>query len=220
MADELTSPVAMGAGSRPYRGLDPAERRADRRERLLKATLELAAAQGFARTTIQDICREAGVTARHFYEEFGTREDLLEGLYRQVMGDASQAVVEALTDVGGDLSAMIHLGLRAYVHSMLDDPRRGHIVLVEVFALPGGATIGESGRDALVQLLEVFAALVEQPGRLGEADIHDTAVAISGAMKELLLHWIRSDERRPLDELIASAEIMLRRLVGLPDLPR
>lgn len=216
----MTDPIATSSpepgASRPYRGLDPAARRADRRERLLEATLELASAHSFPRTTIQDICREAGVTARHFYEEFGTREDLLEALYRQLMGEASAAVVVALADAPDDLGSMIHLGLPAYVHSLLDDPRRGRITMVELSSLPRGAEIGASGISELVVLLEGYGAQFEGSGELAAASIHDTAVAISGAMKELLVHWIRAEQRRPLDELIATAEVMFRRLVGLP----
>ena len=110
MTEETVAAPSDRPASRPYRGLDPEARRADRRERLLQATMELAAANSFGRTTIQDICREASVTARHFYEEFGTREDLLEALYHRLMGEASAAVVASLQDAPLDLRSMIHLG--------------------------------------------------------------------------------------------------------------
>ncbi len=72
------SPLPQG---RTYAGLSAPERRAERRERLLDAALELFGTAGFPKTTIPMLCSAAGVTARHFYDEFDSREALLRTLY-------------------------------------------------------------------------------------------------------------------------------------------
>lgn len=217
MASKTLSPVSEQPRSRPYRGLDPEARRAERRDRLLAATLDLTAAQGFARTTIHDICRSSGVTARHFYEEFGSREELLEALYQGIMQETADAVINALAGVPTDLDTMARAGLSAYIHSMVDDPRKAHVILFEVFSLPEGVRIEETCVHTFVALLEDLGEMLAARGQLIDVEIHDTSVAISGAIKELLVYWIRSEPRRPVDEMIDSALSIFRRLVRLPD---
>ncbi len=74
---ETTKQRRRAPGGRTYRGRSPEERRAERRERLLEAGLKLFGGEGYAATSIERLCAHARVTARHFYEEFPTREALL-----------------------------------------------------------------------------------------------------------------------------------------------
>ncbi|MBF6078617.1 TetR/AcrR family transcriptional regulator [Nocardia beijingensis] len=37
---------------------------------------------------MRGVCRRAGLTTRYFYENFGTRDELLDLLYRQVCADS------------------------------------------------------------------------------------------------------------------------------------
>ena len=72
---------AVRTGERRYAGLLLHERRADRRARLAAAGLELYGTTGYDATTIPMLCSAAGVTSRHFYEEYGSRETLLRQVY-------------------------------------------------------------------------------------------------------------------------------------------
>ena len=63
---------------RPYRGIDAAERLAQRRARLIDAGLEILGAAPPARElTVRTICGGAGVAMRYFYESFTDREDFV-----------------------------------------------------------------------------------------------------------------------------------------------
>ena len=77
---------------RRYRGRLPDERRADRRRRLLDAGLELFGTVGYHGTSIERLCAQAGVTARHFYQEFSGREALLAALFGEIVSEVGQAV--------------------------------------------------------------------------------------------------------------------------------
>ena len=48
----------------------------DSRARLLDAALQVIRAQGYAATTVDDICREAGLTKGAFFHYFKSKEDL------------------------------------------------------------------------------------------------------------------------------------------------
>ena len=55
---------------RPYRGVSATDRRDQRRQRLIDAGLQLFGTRGIAAVGIVDVCAEAGLTKRYFYENF------------------------------------------------------------------------------------------------------------------------------------------------------
>jgi AcrR family transcriptional regulator len=69
------------AARRAYGGRSAEDRRAERRERLMSAGLELFGNEGYAAASIERLCAQAGVSTRNFYEEFASREDLLMRLH-------------------------------------------------------------------------------------------------------------------------------------------
>ena len=82
--------------ARAYGGVSPEQRRAERRARLLRAGLALFTSTGFAATKITELCTEAGVSTRNFYEEFGSKEDLLRELHDLINATAFTEVRAAL----------------------------------------------------------------------------------------------------------------------------
>src|SRR5688572_6780726 len=84
------------APSRPYRGQPAADRRAERREKLLAAGLELLGTEGHGGTTVRGVCREAGLTPRYFYESFEDLDALLLAVFDRIVAEASATVLEAI----------------------------------------------------------------------------------------------------------------------------
>src|ERR1041384_3464475 len=83
---------------RTYGGRAAADRRAERRERLLEAGLQLFGTEGYATSSIEKLCTHAGVSTRNFYEEFNAREDLLMALHTRVNEKAFRAVSAAFAE--------------------------------------------------------------------------------------------------------------------------
>ena len=81
---------------RNYGGRSVAARKAERRSLFLNAALSVFADQGYAGSSVADICASASLARRQFYDEFGSREDLLLALYDQIQLDARIAMVDAL----------------------------------------------------------------------------------------------------------------------------
>jgi len=61
---------------RPRRGRDT-------RHQILDASLRLFSERGFARTTVRDIARAAGITAAAIYYHFASKRELLEALFEE-----------------------------------------------------------------------------------------------------------------------------------------
>jgi len=94
--------------------MDPPESAAAgerKRRRFFEAAEPLFLRFGFRKTTVEDVCRAAGMSKRTFYELFGDKQDLLMQLVETVINDETAAWEVALPD---DLDPLGRL------HSFLD----------------------------------------------------------------------------------------------------
>ena len=55
----------------PFRGVSAADRRTDRRSRLVGSAFEIAGTEGAVALGVGRVCLAAGLTKRYFYESFG-----------------------------------------------------------------------------------------------------------------------------------------------------
>jgi AcrR family transcriptional regulator len=126
MAEESSSSAA--AALRPYRGVSATDRRAQRRQRLIDAGLELFGTLGVAAVGIVDVCAEAGLTKRYFYESFASVDALADAVFEHVTGQLVAAVVPAIeAGAGRDPRP----ALTAYTRALLSDPRVVRLLAVE-----------------------------------------------------------------------------------------
>jgi AcrR family transcriptional regulator len=200
---DLIDPVEPAEG-RMYGGLTVAERKAVRRQRLLDAGLELFA-KGYSQATIEGICACAGVTARHFYEEFGSREELLKAVFDRSVDTTILEIVEKVdgsTVRSDDLAGLIRQGMTAFVHAFLDDPRRARVVCIESVGV--SIELEEHRRE----LIHRFSALLQsESARLGDGGaVHReefvlTTRALVGATQELIVDWLLDPHPVSLDLL-------------------
>lgn len=63
---------------RQFKGMSLSERKLARREKLIEAGIESYGTHGFFSVTVKDICSEAKLTERYFYESFKKSEDLFQ----------------------------------------------------------------------------------------------------------------------------------------------
>ena len=198
------SPGANGDGRR-YGGLTAAERRAERRARLLDAALQLFATTGYLQTTIEDLCSAASISTRTFYEEVSGREELLLLLHDGILRDAKSAAVEALAGApADDVRARTTAAMRAYVEAMTRDPRRARIAYVEAV---GVSPALEAQRHAwmrhFARLITAEAQSLALRGLAPRRDHSLTAIAVVGAIDRLIVHWAASSRRPSRERLVA-----------------
>jgi len=190
---------------RTYGGRSAADRRAERRERLLHAGLELFGTMGYAAASIEKLCTQAGVSTRNFYEEFTSREDLLTALHDRIIEQAFQAVLKALSD-GDDapLRERFELAVRAFITTTASDPRWARLSYVEIIGVSDAV---ERHRIAWRQRwAEFLVAEAERAVARGEAaprSFQLGAVALIGSVNELVHHWSISGGHGSLDDVIA-----------------
>ncbi len=120
------------------------ETQAARREHILDAAERCFARAGFHRTTMQDICKAAGVSAGALYVYFSSKEELIAGISER---DRAKLGAE-LGEIGNAPDLMIALR-KLGEHYCIEQPRQKNILCVEIGA--------ESTRNPVVgQIYQTF----------------------------------------------------------------
>ncbi|HEX4855355.1 MAG TPA: TetR/AcrR family transcriptional regulator [Limnobacter sp.] len=193
--------------TRAYGGMAAEQRAEERRERLLSTALELFARQGYARTTIEALCSEAKVTARHFYQLFDSREALLRALYDQIILDLRDGVLQAMSAPKLSLAQQIPLAVNAVVSHYLEDSRRARVGVLEVVGV--SQQMEARRREAIhdmAGLIESYLGSLVQQGDLPKRNYHLISIALVGGINELLAEWLMLDNPPDISEL--STEII------------
>ncbi|TDB89046.1 TetR/AcrR family transcriptional regulator [Actinomadura sp. 7K534] len=206
------------APRRSYGGRSAEERRADRRERLLAAGLELFGTRGYAATSIERLCATASVSTRNFYEEFSGREELLLALHKDINERASEALTTAYADAAGsDLPTRVERAVRAFVTVTASDPRWARIAFVEVIGVSAGLERHRlRWRSRWEDTLVAMAREAVARGEAGDRDYHLTMIAIIGAVNNLVHHWSARNQDIPLDNITAELTRLILAAVTIP----
>ncbi|GAA3585998.1 TetR/AcrR family transcriptional regulator [Amycolatopsis ultiminotia] len=198
--------------ARTYGGVSPERRRAERRERLLAAALELFTEKGFRRTRITQLCSRAGVSTRNFYEEFGGLEEVLRILHDRSNSLALRHVTAALKE-GPDADAMARTErlLEVFVATVTSDPRMPRLNYVEVV---GVSPEMEAQRQVWVHrwagFIEKQARRAVAAGIAPDRDYRLTAIALVGAATGLLREWQAHEPPLPVEDVTKELrELML-----------
>jgi AcrR family transcriptional regulator len=98
-----------------------------RRERILDAAEACFARAGFHRTTMQDICKEAGISPGALYVYFDSKEALIAGISERDRAEFAErlAVLSAAPDF---LQALAALGEQYF----LEEPAEKHRICIEI----------------------------------------------------------------------------------------
>lgn len=206
---EVTDAATPG---RRYGGLTAEERQVARREQLIEAGLELFGTVGFAGTSIRAVLRQSGLAERYFYESFESLEDLLIAAHEHVHEIVAARVHEATDAAGEDVELRARAGIRAFVETLVTDPRWVRLKLQEL-----GGSAGEGLRQFRRRAHARYAGLLITYGPNDQAKARGLqplplALAIIAAIESLLDAWAACELDMNLDQLIDHATVLI---VGL-----
>ncbi|MFD2470691.1 TetR/AcrR family transcriptional regulator [Amycolatopsis silviterrae] len=168
---------------RTWAGTTLDDRKAQRRAQLLAAGLDLLGARGSAAVSVRAVCRSAKLTERYFYESFADRESLVAAVYEDVGDQARRALADAVSDES-DPGRRAERAVTAFVELMLDDPRKGRVLLLAPLTDPALTSRG-------LHLLPVFTGLVgEQLSRGDETGRQLVAIGLVGALSNVFIAYL------------------------------
>lgn len=187
---------------RRYRGITVDERRAQRRERLMEAGLELFGTEGYASTSVRALSAAASLNSRYFYESFATREDLLYAVYQRIILDIYTRATEAMVPEE-TIEAQARAGLRAGWTAVTEDRRKARIVALEVVGVSERMErLRRDARHALARLTADSALALAGPDVRLRLDPILVARSLMGGVVEVLLDWINGDLEASSDEVV------------------
>ena len=195
---------------RPYRGIEAADRLADRRARLLTAGLDiLGSDSNLSELTVRAICRQAGLATRYFYESFTDKDEFVGAVFDWVIADiaaTTQAAVAAAPPKEQNRAGMANI-----VRTIDGDARVGRLLFSAQLSNPVLVRKrAESG--ALMAMLSgqhVGTAL-----RVRENErIRATAHFVVGGVTQTISGWLSGAVRLRPDELVDQLTAILDELV-------
>jgi AcrR family transcriptional regulator len=177
------------APRRSYGGISAAERITKRRELLLDAALELYGTRGFVATGVKDICRQAGVTDRYFYESFRDSAELFTATYDRAAHDLLVLVAERVAAAPADPVAQVRAAIETFVRALTADRRLARVLFVETAA--AGAAAERHVRVHLRRFAELVAATAEPhlPAATEPRMIRMGALSLVGAIERVVTEW-------------------------------
>jgi AcrR family transcriptional regulator len=213
MAQETNSSDATAL--RPYRGVSAIDRRDRRRQQLIDAGLELFGTRGIAAVGIVDVCAEAGLTKRYFYENFASIDTLADAVFEHVTGNLVAAVAPAITAGAGRDPRP---ALTVYARALLSDPR-----IVRLLAVESQAGPLKKYRDEFpTRAVELWFAFAAGDDHLPPPDeLRLNAYGFVGAALQIGIAWLDGQLRLTMDEIVDQLVDMFYRISGIaPPAPR
>jgi AcrR family transcriptional regulator len=207
MAEETSS--SDGPALRPYRGVSAIDRRDRRRQRLIDAGLELFGTRGIAAVGIVDVCAEAGLTKRYFYENFASIDTLADAVFEHVTGSLVAAVAPAI-EVGAGRDP--RPALTVYIRALLSDPRVLRLLAVESQAGPLKKYRDEFPTRA-VELWFAFAA--DDDALPPPTELRLKAYGFIGAALQIGIAWLDGQLPLTVDEVVDQLVDMFYRISGI-----
>jgi AcrR family transcriptional regulator len=185
-------------GNRLFRGLSADERRSQRHEQLIEAGLRAFGSRGFHEVGVRDICAEAHLTERYFYESFENREALFLAVYERGVGRIRDAIVAALEKAQPE--DMARAGLRAFLCLLRDEPLWPRIILIDVLTV--GPTVGSQSFLATQGFADMVGNIVGALYPDRDLDPQLVASGLVGSTVSLVMRWAQGGFVEPLDKVL------------------
>lgn len=196
----------MSGTERSYGGKTATERSAERRARLVQATIDVLSSSGEANATMTAVCATAGLTERYFYESFASLDDALLAALDSVCEEILSLATEVIAQTPGSPEARVHAVMEALVGLLSTAPDKIRVAVIHSSANP-------RLRARRNELLTRFADFVareaaelygESAWPAARARIHGL-VYIAG-FSELVASWLNGDVELSSAELVETAE--------------
>jgi len=187
---------------RTFRGLPLEQRQRERHERFMEAGLALYGVRGYHGVTVRELCTEAKLTERYFYESFKDREALFGEVYQRQVEQLRGRVLEVIHRHQPDPRAMARAGLETFFQGLREDPRCARILFVDVLSISPAMT--EQSRQVTSGLsgflLQFTQALY--PRLKGDGlDPQIIATGLVGACINVAMHWVYDGFEQPVESV-------------------
>lgn len=194
--------------------MDAAQRQAERRAKLLDAGLEVFGTRGFAVSTVKDVCTEARLTERYFYESFANREELFAAVYQRCVQVLRERLAGALSRPQA-VQTLTRLALGMLYTELRDDPRIARVLFLDVLSAHGD--MDKHSLAALQGFTDLLQGYLEQVyPDIDRAALNPTLIStgLVGAVVLLVTRWVITGFRESIDEMVRNTGVLFEALAS------
>lgn len=179
--------------ARPYHGESAESRIQARRRQLLDAAFARMAVGGWKQVTIDNLCREAKLNKRYFYESFPDLDTLagalVDDLATQLINLGMQTVAEA-TSAGLATDALARRVLGAVIGFLVDEPLRARVLFTEVANSPRAVAHRQAAAQAFAQTLSNYGHQHHEARGATDPIAPLAASMLIGGTIDAVLNWL------------------------------
>jgi TetR/AcrR family transcriptional regulator, fatty acid metabolism regulator protein len=184
------------------------------RDRILQAALQIFAEKGYHRAVVDDIVRASGTSKGAVYHHFPNKEALFLALVDAFSARLAEAVAMAVERSHGALGK-VEAALRAGLETFARHRALARILLLESVSL--GSAYQAKRAEVHGRFASLIGAYLDQAMAEGSIPPLDTRVATLawlGAVNEVVIQWLHSDEPDLLSRAVPALTAMLLRSIG------
>lgn len=183
------------------------------RDAILRAARDLFTINGFASTTVREICQQAGVTAPVIYYHFGNKEGLFEAVVEDTLNlddfcDLLREKVAAFSDPWTKLRAYVGTYLTHYPTDLLNPGLH-----LDKSTQLNGASLRQlsSGIEAIYQLARDILQAGIATGEFREVDVNTMAACLMGTIDSFVRAQVYLGAEYDLEEVAECIEDLFTR---------
>lgn len=195
----------MSTPSRPYQGTSAKARIQQRRQQLIDTGFESMASDAWKSMSITQLCQQAGLNKRYFYESFATLEDVAtavtEELSAKVIYIAFTTAAES-TQAGLTSLEVSQKVMKAVVEYLTDDPRRAQVLFGEVADNPVAKANRRRIITNLASAVSSYGHVHYDAGNQTDAIASLVSSMLVGGTIEAILHWLDGGINMTRDQFI------------------
>ena len=206
------TPAEPATTGRRYGGIDSEERQRQRKTKLIAAGLAVFGEQGYHQSTVRDVCKQAALTSRYFYESFDSMEALFRSVYVAVNRELMQTTIMTLAATAPEPEKLSEAALRTFLEFIRQDPHRARVALIDAM------NVGESMNLLADKASQDFAHLIagfmshmfpklEAEGRI---DFKMLANGLVGANTRIATQWVSTGCQAPLEFVLHNTLTLFR----------
>ena len=187
----------------------------EKRDRILRAAVEIFSRKGFFNSKVSEIARAASVADGTIYLYFRNKDDLLISLFEEKMGEVVADVRRRIADGGNSLEK-----LKIFIENHMDllEREAGLVEVLQVELRQSTKFLKDYTPVKFFEYLEIISDILEEGKREGvlrpDLNVSIARRAIFGALDELSLTYILS--RKPkYHPTLTAAELCRLLLEGL-----
>jgi TetR/AcrR family transcriptional regulator, fatty acid metabolism regulator protein len=185
----------------------------DKRRQILSAAVRVFAAQGYEASRVGDVAKEAGVAYGLVYHYFGSKEAVLEAVFREQWGRLLAAVALA-EETGKTAPEQLELVVKIVLRSWRDDPDLVRLLVREITRSPHIQDELDEIGQAFASLQRIVVRGQEEGTFRADVDARVAAFMLYGAMEEVLTGWVLGQLPDDADAVAAAEREVIGTLVG------